>query len=74
VSSEIGTERVVFTELATLPTAGETRTTGVGFGTWTTVVEADPLWFDAYESRFFEESETVRVRRAVRHSSIVREY
>jgi hypothetical protein len=72
--SEIGTERVVFSEPGTLSTAGETRTTGVGFGTWTTVVEPDPLWFDAHESRFFEESETVSVRRAVRHSSIVREY
>ncbi|WP_147463453.1 hypothetical protein [Cellulomonas triticagri] len=71
---EIGTERVVFTEPGTLSTAGETRTTGVGFGTWTTVVEGDPLWFEPFESRFFEESETVSVRRAVKHSSIVREY
>lgn len=72
--SEIGTERVVFTEPGTLATAGATKTTGVGFGTWTTVVEPDPMWFDGYESRFFEESETVSVRRAVRHSSLVREY
>lgn len=72
--SAIGTERVVFTEPGTLATVGETKTTGVGFGTWTTVVEPDPLWFDGYESRFFEESETVSVRRAVRHSSLVREY
>jgi hypothetical protein len=70
----IGTERVVFTGPGTLATGGQTQTTGVGFGTWTTVVQADPLWFDGYESRFFEESETVSVRRAIKHDSIAREY